>query len=267
LQDLHNDTWSHLTEALDCLKRCNDDFASFLDLSAHLYIEQPYVLTSLHDCTGIESFKTLDLESLPPGRPHLQFKGHTHNVPSVTVSPDSTLLVSGSHDKTICIWNTQTGSELACLSGHSECQSIFRGHTFWVRTVAFSPFVDCISSGSFDRTVCIWKASTCTCTGVQLMRLNVSHWVWSVSFSPDGTCLAVAADDSPISIWNAQDGTKLELMDFGVNEEQTFWTPWAVAFSPDGTLLASGSADGAVYIRDSATGELLTKLDGHSHYV
>jgi WD40 repeat protein len=41
----------------------------------------------------------------------------------------------------------------------------------------------------------------------------------------------------------------------------------SVAFSPDGRLLASGGDDGAVSLWDSATGEALRSLQGHTDWV
>jgi len=37
------------------------------------------------------------------------FTAHTHFVTSVAVSPDGKHIVSGSEDKTICVWDVQIG--------------------------------------------------------------------------------------------------------------------------------------------------------------
>ncbi len=48
---------------------------------------------------------------------------------SVAFSPDGQRLASASQDQTVKIWNSATGGELLAL----------KGHTGWVRSVAFSP--------------------------------------------------------------------------------------------------------------------------------
>ena len=46
-------------------------------------------------------------------------KGHTSYVYSVSFNHDSTLAISGSFDKTICIWNVVTGERMKQLKGHT----------------------------------------------------------------------------------------------------------------------------------------------------
>lgn len=47
-------------------------------------------------------------------------EGHSFWVSSVAFSPDGQRIVSGSNDKTIKLWDAQTGSELQTLEGHSN---------------------------------------------------------------------------------------------------------------------------------------------------
>ena len=59
------------------------------------------------------------------------FKGHTNNVMSVSFSPDTNYIVSGSFDKTIIVWDTKTGD---VVSG-----PFYRPHRFGKILCAFSP--------------------------------------------------------------------------------------------------------------------------------
>ena len=73
-------------------------------------------------------------------------EGHSWDVSSVAYSPDGTKIVSGSGDKTIKIWDANTGQCLKTLEGHSDD----------VESVAYSPDGTKIISGSDDPTIKIW---------------------------------------------------------------------------------------------------------------
>ena len=46
--------------------------------------------------------------------------GHSEDVNSVAFSPDGTKVVSGSRDKTVKIWNVESGDVLHTLSGERD---------------------------------------------------------------------------------------------------------------------------------------------------
>ena len=68
------------------------------------------------------------------------------NATSIVFSPDAKVLVSGSYDRTIRLWNIATGEQLRTLDGH----------TYSITSVAVSPDGSTIASGSFDGTVLLW---------------------------------------------------------------------------------------------------------------
>ena len=72
--------------------------------------------------------------------------GYSSYVESVAYSPDGTKIISGSRDRTIKIWDANTGECLKTLKGHSDC----------VEYVTFSPDGKRIVSGSDDKTIKIW---------------------------------------------------------------------------------------------------------------
>lgn len=65
---------------------------------------------------------------------------------SVDYSPDGKHIVSGSTDKTVKIWNADTGALVWTLGGH----------TGFVNAVTYSPDGTCIISGSSDGSIKIW---------------------------------------------------------------------------------------------------------------
>ncbi len=74
--------------------------------------------------------------------------GHSGVVRSVAYSPDGRLIVSGSADTSLRIWNALSGEELKCLTGHES----------WIWCTTFSPDGTQIVSGSWDKTVRIWES-------------------------------------------------------------------------------------------------------------
>ena len=81
-------------------------------------------------------------------------EGHGSSVRSVAFSADGRHVVSGSADKTIKIWDCETGT----------CTQTLEGHGDWVRSVAFSADGRHVVSGSDDQTIKIWDCETGTCT-------------------------------------------------------------------------------------------------------
>src|SRR5215469_10494124 len=115
----------------------------------------------------------------------LTVKGHTGFVNSVAYSPDGKRLASASDDKTVKVWDAQTGQEFFPLKGHSGR----------VISVVFSPDGKRLASGSHG-TAKVWDAQT----GQELVICTPGNVVCNVAFSPDGKRLAVATNVD-IGVW------------------------------------------------------------------
>jgi hypothetical protein len=92
--------------------------------------------------------------------PHAQTR-HTDSVSAVAVSPDGRFIVSGSHDRTVKVWDAQSGALLRSLEGHTDS----------VSAVTVSPdgrFI--VSGGSLDGSVQVWDAQSGA-----LLRSLVGH--------------------------------------------------------------------------------------------
>ncbi|KAH7322320.1 WD40-repeat-containing domain protein, partial [Rhizoctonia solani] len=78
------------------------------------------------------------------------------------------------------------------------------GHSGWVRSVALSPCGKYVITGSQDKIVCIWEASS----GEGLFAPYEAHsqYVPSIAFTPDGSQLTSGSQDVTICIWNTQTG-------------------------------------------------------------
>jgi WD40 repeat protein len=71
-------------------------------------------------------------------------------VTSLAFSPDGRWLASGSWDKTVKIWDVETGQEVQTLAG---------GHDHSIYTVAFDSRGRWLASGNEDGTINLWRLS------------------------------------------------------------------------------------------------------------
>ena len=73
--------------------------------------------------------------------------GHADWVRAVAVSPDGRRVVTASNDRTLKVWELESGRELQTLSGNAG----------WVRAVALTPDPWRAVSASADRTLKVWE--------------------------------------------------------------------------------------------------------------
>ena len=71
---------------------------------------------------------------------------------SVDFNNTGTILASGSNDTTIKLWNIETKTEIANLSGHK----------YGVTSVAFNNTGTILASGLFNGTIKLWNIETKT---------------------------------------------------------------------------------------------------------
>jgi WD40 repeat protein len=175
----------------------------------------------------------------------LILKGHKDSVTSAVFSPDGKLIVSGSHDRTVRIWDSETGRCLKTLFGHTQSISV----------VAFSPDGVLIASGDrWGHTLKIWNVQTGACIYSVEGHSGDIH---DLSFSPDGKLVVTAGDDKLIKIWDIKAKSLLRTLKGHSNGV------FSIRFSPDGETIVSGSWDKTVRIWKTTTGECIRILKGH----
>jgi len=161
-------------------------------------------------------------------------------VTSIAFSPHGRYLASASDDRSVRIWDVDTG-----LTSH-----VFNGHTHWVTAVALSPDGCYLASASGDRSLRIWDV-----TNGMTSRVLDGHtsWVTSVAFSPDSRYLASASHDESIRVWGVTTGTTSQVLNGHTSEVSS------ITFSPDSCSLASTSHDKSVRIWDLITSTLVSR--------
>jgi WD40 repeat protein/tRNA A-37 threonylcarbamoyl transferase component Bud32 len=174
--------------------------------------------------------------------------GHKDFVNSLAISPDNKVLVSGSGDRTIKVWNLQTGGLQTSLALHTDI----------VTSVAISPGGQTLISSSKDGTIKIWNlASGSLKNTISVNRNGVS----SVAITPDGLRLVSGDNDSQIKVWDLATG-KLVRTITGHDK-----AVWRVNISPDGKTIVSGGYDNTIKIWDLETGTLKNNLKGHNDLI
>ncbi len=160
---------------------------------------------------------------------------HTLRVTAVVWSPDGKLVASGSLDRTVQVWDAETGAHVTTYSGHRD----------GVSAVAWSPDGKYIASGALDATTQVWESRT----GRPVLTYQGHHaTVNAVAWSPDGSLIVTGSDDGTAQVWKAQSGELVTA--FNGHSGPVTTAQW----SPDGKRIASGGTDGTAQVWDAATG-------------
>ena len=141
---------------------------------------------------------TLRLWSLSERKILKSFRGHELGVSCVATSACGRRVVSGSEDKTVRVWDVETGTQVGgALTGHTE----------GVISVAISEGGRRAVSGSSDKSVRVWDVNA----GKQIGGALTGHtgWVVSVGMSADGRRVVSRSSDKSVRVWDVERGITL----------------------------------------------------------
>lgn len=180
-------------------------------------------------------------------------EGHDFSVTVAAYLKDGRRVVTSGIDGQVCVWDGETGAQLARLPG-----------TGLAAAVAVSPDDVWILTGSTEASVKLWKVDDVIADyaagrdSVPARRFKGHEFpVRAIAVSPNGSGLIYSGDNSGFGrLWNlnAPEKPPLEL----ANHTQRVN---AAAFTPDGTRFLTAADDGVVCLCDAVTGKLLKKFD------
>jgi hypothetical protein len=181
-------------------------------------------------------------------------KGHTDSLYAAKLSPDGSILATGSYDQKIILWEMSTGEKLRELTGHNG--SIF--------DLAFHPNGNLLASASGDRTVKLWDVST----GKRLDTLiHPENAQYAVAFSPNGRYVVAGGVDNRIRVWTIQkmgeEGTNPILYSRYAHEAAII----KLQFTPDGKTLVSSGEDRTIKLWNTQKFSQRSMLNEQSDWV
>jgi len=218
--------------------------------------------------------------------------GHSNSgVDAVAFSPDGKVIVSGSVDGGLRLWNVASGREIRRFDGPSarvtavafarDGKSFISGNggtlRLWdlangreIRRFEGGPFSgdfaaispdggSMLSWGGADKTLRVWDVASGRLIRHFDIRRSEVHkaWIRSAAFSPDGKSIAIGADET-LLLWDVASGREIRRFEGHAGDVK------AVAFSPDGKTIISGSTDRTLRLWNAASGRQIHLFDGHT---
>ena len=201
-----------------------------------------YGIWQIHHHSAIQSAQLQNLSFVKP------LKGHASYINSLTFNHEGSKIFSASADKTIKIWDIDTGKIIQNFNGHDSS----------VNYLVISPDGQKLFSASADKTIKVWDIETGK--AIQSLKGHTSSVNYLV-ISPDGQKLFSASADKTIKIWELATGKVVGTL----SGHSSFVN--SLVISPDGQKLFSASADKTIKVWDIPTGKVLHTLSGHTSSV
>uniref|UniRef100_A0A8C0C731 Autophagy related 16 like 1 n=1 Tax=Balaenoptera musculus TaxID=9771 RepID=A0A8C0C731_BALMU len=170
--------------------------------------------------------------------------GHSGKVLSAKFLLDNARIVSGSHDRTLKLWDLRSKVCIKTVFAGSSCNDIVCTE-------------QCVMSGHFDKKIRFWDIRSESI----VREMELLGKITALDLNPERTeLLSCSRDDL------------LKIIDLRISAvRQTFSAPgfkcgsdWTrVVFSPDGSYVAAGSAEGSLYIWSVLSGKVEKVLSKH----
>ncbi|KAK7026433.1 hypothetical protein VNI00_015668 [Paramarasmius palmivorus] len=147
--------------------------------------------------TFVEDRNTVVVMDVPSANIRCRLVGHTDPVTWKGSNPTDTLIWTSSMDRTIRIWNAETGEHIRTLAGTQERS--------WACT--FSPDGKLIAAGCEDRCARVWDVGS----GNLIHAFDgFNDRIRSLAFSPDSQKLACGASGGTLRVFTLNTGDCLQ---------------------------------------------------------
>lgn len=180
-------------------------------------------------------------------------RAHSKRIRGLAVSPDGSMIATGSQDGSVAVWNAESGAEIRRF----QFSKPDKGTEF--HDLSFSPDGTRLAASGFESLAIIdvgtWKVRQPEIS--QLRSRNLILNGWRVAFSPSGKTIALGMYDGSVVFLDTATLNILRVLKIHQSNVKS------VAFSGDGKILATASWDRTVKFVDVESGEVVNQLRGH----
>ncbi|XP_042313613.1 autophagy-related protein 16-1 isoform X1 [Sceloporus undulatus] len=170
--------------------------------------------------------------------------GHSGKVLSAKFLLDNARIVSGSHDRTLKLWDLRSKVCIKTVFAGSSCNDLVCTE-------------QCVMSGHFDKKIRFWDIRTeCVVREIELLGR-----ITALDLNPERTELLTCSRDDLLKIIDLRVNTVKQTFSAQGFKCGSDWT--RVVFSPDGNYVVAGSAEGSLYIWNVLTGKVERVLSKH----
>lgn len=193
-------------------------------------------------------------------------EGHSGAITCLKTSIENqNLLLSGSRDKTICVWNLEPDAGVNIHSVVGTVKKRLVGHLHIVEDIDISSDGQYALSASWDRTLRLWHLESGEAT--KQFRGHDND-VLSVAFSPDNRQIVSGSRDKTIKLWNTIGVCKWTSVESDFTSHKDWVT--CVRFSPNNEaepVVVSAGWDKRVKVLEIQTQKLKWNLKGHATHI